>query len=140
MRRLLMLGISVVGLLCGTGSPAGAEPPALPPTVVAGAPGSTQVVTVSYFQQSNLGRINFFIGRLPTPMLRNTADGVELGLTTGVPLRLSEYAGRVRQVSDVSSRMESGQSFIVLRLACDCDVTSARNGNIFSVMLRDRPK
>src|SRR5689334_16149538 len=142
MRRLFVLGISVVGLLCGTGSPSDAqEPAALPPTVATGAPAGRMLrVGIAYFPHPDFGRVNFFIGNLPTPVLRTTPAGIELGLATNLPLQLFEYAARVRQVSGISARMDNGQSFIVVRPACDCDVTTARDGKVFSVVLRNRPR
>src|SRR5690349_15693688 len=104
MRRSLLLGISLAGLVCGHGSLAGTEPGTRPPTVVAGAAAHAASVAVSYLQQPNLARVNFFIGDLPTPVLRNTPVGVELSVATNQPLRLSEYSGRVREVASVSSR------------------------------------
>ncbi|PPQ27622.1 hypothetical protein [Rhodopila globiformis] len=139
MRRFLMLGLSLAALLGGYSSLAYTETRPIPPTVMARAPGRTELVRVSYFQRRNLARVNFFIDKLPTPILRNTQDGVELVVATAQPIRLFEYARRVREVAALSSRQEDGQAVIAIRLACDCEVSSTRNGRVFSIDLRDRP-
>lgn len=140
MRRLFIISLSVAGFLCQACDPAGAEAPRPSAAAVASTKVRPLPVAIAYFQHPDFARVNILVGNLPTPEVRNVDGSVQVVLATGQPLRLSEYYTRAREVAGIESRVEDGKSFIIVRLTCDCDVKSARDGKIFSLLLHDAPK
>jgi hypothetical protein len=138
MRRLLLLGSSIVVVACLLGRPSVARPPDASPAKT-DATGRPQEIAIRYSQQPESGRANLVIGRLRTPRVHTVPSGVELSFATSRPIWISEDRN-LREVLAVESHAEAGHFIVLIRLACDCTVESSRAGKTFSILLRDPAK
>ena len=99
---------------------------------------SRRPVRVVAIEHPTWGRLTFLLEDNPRPAITHYPDGVELRFAPGTTVT-APATERLRQVADIEVKDANGAPDALVRLACDCTVTTEAVGHLLRLDIRENP-